>query len=76
VLVDSAREFTKAIIELLQDVELRQRLSAGASATAGNFTWGATAEAFDRVLSGRPADVSADRPDAERLYALPFYFIP
>lgn len=76
VLVDTPSEFTKAITELLQDVELRRRLSAGAAATAGNFTWCATAQAFDRLLTGEPADESADRPDAERLYPLPFYFVP
>ncbi|MFG1813101.1 glycosyltransferase family 4 protein [Kribbella sp. NPDC049174] len=51
VLVDSPSEFATAITELLQDVELRRRLSDGAAASAGNFTWGATALAFDRLLS-------------------------
>jgi glycosyltransferase involved in cell wall biosynthesis len=51
VLVDSPRDFTAAVIELLQDVELRERLSVGAAASAGNFTWCATALAFDRLLS-------------------------
>ncbi|TCO23316.1 glycosyltransferase involved in cell wall biosynthesis [Kribbella steppae] len=76
VLVDSPSEFTTAITALLQDVELRRRLSAGASATAGNFTWCATAQAFDRLLTGEPADESVDRPRSERLYPLPYYFVP
>ncbi|GAB2640378.1 glycosyltransferase family 4 protein [Kribbella swartbergensis] len=51
VLVDNPSDFTAAVIELLQDVELRQRLSDGAAASAGNFTWSAAALTFDRLLS-------------------------
>lgn len=51
VLVDEPSEFTAAIIELLENAELRRRLSEGAAASAGNFTWSATALAFDRLLT-------------------------
>jgi len=61
VLVDSASEFTSAVIGLLQDVELRQQLSEGAAASAGNFTWCATALAFDELLS-----TSSRSPRSER----------
>ncbi len=70
VLVDSPSEFNAAIAKLLQDAELRQRLSDGASAGAGNFTWTATALAFDRLLTGEPTDV-AGRPDSAPYYLLP-----
>jgi glycosyltransferase involved in cell wall biosynthesis len=65
VLVDTAHEFTAAIITLLQDQAARTELSTGATATAGNFTWAATVGAWDRVLTGsstqegRPATVLA-----------------
>ena len=37
-----------------------RRLSAGALATAGNFTWSATVRAFDRILTG--TSTQEDRP--------------
>ena len=52
VLVDSPREFRAALAELLREEALRRRLSAGALATAGNFTWPATVRSFDRILTG------------------------
>jgi glycosyltransferase involved in cell wall biosynthesis len=52
VLVDSAAEFTATITALLQNDAARDALSAGATATAGNFTWPATVRAWDRVLTG------------------------
>jgi glycosyltransferase involved in cell wall biosynthesis len=55
VLVDTAAEFTATITALLQDDAARDALSAGATATAGNFTWAATVRAWDRVLTGAPA---------------------
>ena len=51
VLVDSADEFSAAITELLRDAALRQRLSDGAAAGAGKFTWCAAALSFDGLLS-------------------------
>jgi len=51
VLVDNPDEFSTAITLLLQDTELRQRLSDGAVAGADNFTWCAAALSFDRLLS-------------------------
>ena len=52
VLVDSPCEFLAALAELLREEALRRRLSAGALATAGNFTWPATVRSFDRILTG------------------------
>ncbi|TCC49889.1 glycosyltransferase family 1 protein [Kribbella capetownensis] len=51
VLVDTPDEFSTAIALLLQDTELRRRLSDGAVAGADNFTWCAAALSFDRLLS-------------------------
>ncbi|MFG1623422.1 glycosyltransferase family 4 protein [Kribbella sp. NPDC049227] len=51
VLVDTPDEFSTAITLLLQDTELRRRLSDGAVAGADNFTWCAAALSFDRLLS-------------------------
>ena len=62
VLVDSPEEFRAAISVLLQETALRKRLAAGAAATAGKFTWAATVQAFDRILTGKPASIAADRP--------------
>jgi glycosyltransferase involved in cell wall biosynthesis len=62
VLVDSPEEFRAAISALLQEAALRKRLAAGATATAGKFTWAATVWAFDRILTGKPASIPADRP--------------
>jgi glycosyltransferase involved in cell wall biosynthesis len=62
VLVDSPEEFRAAISVLLQETALRKRLAAGAAATAGKFTWVATVRAFDRILTGKPASIAADRP--------------
>jgi glycosyltransferase involved in cell wall biosynthesis len=70
VLVDSPSEFNAAIVDLLHDADLRQRLADGASAGAGNFTWTATALAFDRLLTGEPTDV-VGRPDPAPYYLLP-----
>jgi glycosyltransferase involved in cell wall biosynthesis len=50
-LVDTPDEFSTAITVLLQDTELRRRLSDGAVAGADNFTWCAAALSFDRLLS-------------------------
>lgn len=55
VLVDTAEEFTATITALLQDQTARNALSAGATATAGQFTWTATVAAWDRVLTGSAA---------------------
>ncbi len=55
VLVDDAAEFSATITALLLDESRRRALAAGALASAGNYTWTATATAFDRVLTGRPA---------------------
>lgn len=60
VLVDTAEEFTATIIALLQDQAARTKLSDGALATADRFTWPATVDAWDRVLTGSPAQ--QDRP--------------
>ncbi|TCC66303.1 glycosyltransferase family 1 protein [Kribbella pittospori] len=70
VLVDTPDEFRTAITVLLQDTELRRRLSDGAVAGADNFTWCAAALSFDRLLSTssrsrRPEDPPASaRPAA------------
>ncbi|MGY4770042.1 glycosyltransferase family 4 protein [Kribbella sp. CWNU-51] len=73
VLVDSPQHFAGAIAALLQDDALRQRLSEGASASAGKFTWCAAALAFDRLLtptsprsrrSGRPPAPASGRAAA------------
>ena len=58
-LVNTETAFRAAVTALLQEEALRRRLSAGATATAGNFTWSATVGAFDRVLTGR---VVSERP--------------
>ncbi|GAB2586697.1 glycosyltransferase family 4 protein [Kribbella endophytica] len=55
VLVDDPAEFSATITALLLDESRRRALAAGALASAGNYTWTATATAFDRVLTGRPA---------------------
>jgi glycosyltransferase involved in cell wall biosynthesis len=59
-LVDTAEEFTATIVALLQDRAARTKLSDGAIATADRFTWAATVDAWDRVLTGSPAQ--EDRP--------------
>jgi glycosyltransferase involved in cell wall biosynthesis len=73
VLVDTSAEFAATITELLQNGELRQRLSAGALAGAGRFSWTAAALAFDELLtptssrssrSGRRPAPAAGRPAA------------
>jgi glycosyltransferase involved in cell wall biosynthesis len=63
-LVDTEAEFSTAILSLLQDESERRRLSAGALASAGNFTWSATVRGFDRVLSGQV--VTAEKPASVR----------
>ncbi|MEV6287012.1 glycosyltransferase family 4 protein [Kribbella sp. NPDC051770] len=55
VLVDDPAEFSATITALLLDESRRRALAAGALASAGSYTWAATATAFDRVLTGRPA---------------------
>jgi glycosyltransferase involved in cell wall biosynthesis len=73
VLVDRPDDFAEAITRLLQDDVLRQRLSEGAAASAGRFTWCAAALAFDRLLtptsprsrrSGRPPSPASGRAAA------------
>ncbi|GAA1612848.1 glycosyltransferase family 4 protein [Kribbella sancticallisti] len=54
-LVDTEAEYHAAVAALLEEKELRRRLSAQALATAGNFTWSATVRGFDRVLIGQVA---------------------
>lgn len=66
-LVDTPAEFSEAVTTLLVDEVTRARLSGGATATAGNFTWSATIRAFDRILTGcvlteEPASADAGRP--------------
>jgi glycosyltransferase involved in cell wall biosynthesis len=63
-LVDTETEFSAAILGLLQDEAARRRLSSGAVASAGNFTWAATVRGFDRVLSGEVVD--AEEPASIR----------
>ncbi|TWD83711.1 glycosyltransferase involved in cell wall biosynthesis [Kribbella amoyensis] len=55
VLVDDRAEFCATITRLLAEQGERQRLAAGALATAGAFTWAATVRSFDRILTGLPA---------------------
>ncbi|WP_432950049.1 glycosyltransferase family 4 protein [Kribbella sp. CA-253562] len=55
VLVDDPAEFSETITALLLDESRRRALAAGALASAGTYTWAATASAFDRILTGRPA---------------------
>ena len=59
VLVDSPAEFAATITSLLADAVRRQRLSAGALAGAGRFTWPAAARAFDGLL--RPTSSRSSR---------------
>jgi glycosyltransferase involved in cell wall biosynthesis len=55
VLVDDPAEFSETITALLLDESRRRALAAGALTSAGTYTWAATASAFDRILTGRPA---------------------
>ncbi|MEU4389393.1 glycosyltransferase family 4 protein [Kribbella sp. NPDC023855] len=68
ILVDDPAEFSSAVLALLEDESHRRRLSAGALASAGNFTWGATVRGFDRVLTGAAA--AAEKPASESLTGL------
>jgi glycosyltransferase involved in cell wall biosynthesis len=66
-LVEDEQEFRAALLRLLQEEADRRRLSAGALASAGNFTWSATVRGFDHLLCGqqtaeKPASANADRP--------------
>jgi glycosyltransferase involved in cell wall biosynthesis len=68
VLVEDPAEFTSAVLALLEEESYRRRLSAGALASAGNFTWAATVRGFDRVLTG--SVVAAEKPASESLTGL------
>lgn len=69
ILVEGGEEqFTSAIRRVIVDQSLRARLSVGATALAGRFTWESTASAFASTLSeacGRPIRVGAQCPEAE-----------
>jgi glycosyltransferase involved in cell wall biosynthesis len=62
ILVDDHAGFCTVITSLLQNEAARTRLSAGATETAGHFTWAATVNSFDRVLSGQAVTDTPDRP--------------
>ncbi|MFF0270759.1 glycosyltransferase family 4 protein [Kribbella sp. NPDC004536] len=73
VLVNCPSEFTAATVRLLQDAELGLRLSQGAAAGAGTFTWQAAARAFDQLLtatsSRTPRSAHPPAPESVRAAA-------
>ena len=59
-----AEALAGAMLQLVEDRPLRERLAAGAVATARTFTWRRSAEAFKAFLAGLPE--RSPVPDAER----------
>jgi glycosyltransferase involved in cell wall biosynthesis len=71
VLVESQGEFRAALAALLREEALRRSLSAGALATAGNFTWPATVRSFDRILTDASGQSSSTARQEDRPASLP-----